>query len=125
MINMLNSEQNHERALRFAMGKLDDRFCTGAGLIIYRMRRLLRLALGEVCNKNTFPLAFKFLLAKFVTLDLDFKPLRHQVTKQHKAILVKLCVLLSLSFLLKFWIKPVRKNSITFIPIAIGTKSKT
>jgi len=103
MINTLNNE-HLERALRFAPGKLarDDRFCTGAGFIIYKMRRLLRLALGETRNKNTFPLAFKFLLAKFVTLDFDFKPLRHKVTKQHKAILVKLCVLVSLWFLLKF-----------------------
>ena len=32
-------------------------------------------------NKNTFPLAFQFLLAKFVTLDFDFKPL----TQSHEA----------------------------------------
>jgi hypothetical protein len=35
MINMLNNEQNPERALRFALGKLarDDEFCTGAGFM--------------------------------------------------------------------------------------------
>jgi len=95
--NMLNSLDTAQEC-----DARDDRFCTGAGFIIYKMRRLLRLALGETRNKNTFPLAFKFLLAKFVTLDFDFKPLRHKVTKQHKAVLVRLCVLVSLWLLLKF-----------------------
>ena len=65
MINMLNNEQNLEQVLRFALGKLarDDGFCTGAGFIIKynKLRRLLRLPR----NKNTFPLAFQFLLVKF------------------------------------------------------------
>jgi len=73
MINMPNNEQNFERVLRFPLDKLarDDRFCTGAGFIIYKMRRLLRLALGQTRNKNTFPLAFQFLLAKLVVSQFD------------------------------------------------------
>ena len=72
MINTLNNE-HLERAHRFAVGKLarDDWFCTGAGFIIYKMTRLLRFASGETRNKNTFPLAFKFLLAKFNNFHPD------------------------------------------------------
>jgi hypothetical protein len=67
MINMLNNEQNVQKVLRFALGKLarDDGFCTGAGFII-------NIIIGEIAsppladrNKNTFPLAFQFLLVKF------------------------------------------------------------
>ena len=41
MINMLSHEQNLEEAPRFALGKLarDDKFCTGAGFIIYYNNR--------------------------------------------------------------------------------------
>ena len=49
MINMLNNEQDLERALRFALGKLatDDGFCTGAGFIInYNNREDCFSALG-------------------------------------------------------------------------------
>jgi hypothetical protein len=46
---MLNKEQDLERALRFALGKLatDDRFCTGAGFIIsYNNRKDCSSAFG-------------------------------------------------------------------------------
>ena len=71
---MLNSELNDERALRFALGKLarDDRFCTGAGFIIYKMRRLLRPDLIGARNKNTFPDAFRFQMIKFDSVLIYF-----------------------------------------------------
>ena len=73
MMNMLNNEQNLERVHRFALDKLarDDGFCTGAGFIINYNNKGVASPPKADRNKNTFPLAFQFLLVKFNNFQPD------------------------------------------------------